>query len=61
MVLAAFSYRYDAHLVPGLLENLAQAVHGYVAWNDTGAEAKLTPKTERRTLLLNEAKRLGAS
>lgn len=60
MVLAAFSYRYDAHLVPGLLENLAQAVHGYVAWNDTGAEAELTPETVRRTLLLDEAKRLGA-
>lgn len=60
MVLAAFSYRYDAHLVPGLLENLAQAVHGHVAWNDTGAEAALTPEITRRALLLDEAKRLGA-
>lgn len=60
MVLAAFSYRYDAHLVPGLLQNLAASVHGHVAWNDTGAEAALTPETERRQRILAEARRLGA-
>lgn len=60
MVLAAFSYRYDAHLVPGLLQNLAPAVHGHVAWNDTAAAAALTPETDRRQRLLDEARRLGA-
>lgn len=60
MVLAAFSYRYDAHLVPGLLENIAPSVHGYVAWDDRAADLALTPETTRRSLLLAEAKRLGA-
>lgn len=60
MVLAVFSYRYDAHLVPGLLANIAPAIHGYVAWDDTAADIALTPETTRRSLLLAEAKRLGA-
>lgn len=61
MVLAAFSYRYDAHLVPALLQNIGPAVHGYVAWNDQSADAALTSEPARRTLLLQEARRLGAS
>ena len=60
MVLAAFSYRYDVHLVPGLLENITPSIHGYVAWDDTAADLALTPETTRRSLLLAEAKRLGA-
>lgn len=61
MVLAAFSYRYDAHLVPDLLRNIDPAVHGYVSWNDQSADAALTSEPARRTLLLQEARRLGAS
>ena len=61
MVLAAFSYRYDAHLVADLLRNIAPSTHGYVAWNDQSADAALTSETTRRTLLLEEALRLGAA
>jgi Glycosyl transferase family 2 len=60
MVLAAFSYRYDAHLVPDLLSNLAPSVHGYVAWNDQSADVALTSEPARRTHILQEARRLGA-
>lgn len=60
VVLATFSYRYDAHLVPDLLRNLAPSVHGYVAWNDQSADQALTSEPNRRTLLLQEAGRLGA-
>lgn len=59
-VLAVFSYRYDAHLVPGLIANLGPFVHGYVAWDDRAAGPALSPEPERRGRLLAEALRLGA-
>ncbi|MBW6507883.1 MAG: hypothetical protein K0B00_14230 [Rhodobacteraceae bacterium] len=60
LVLAVFSYRHDAHLVPGLLDNNRACVHGHVAWDDRGADAGLSPEPERRNRLLAEARRLGA-
>lgn len=60
MVLAAFSYRYDAHLVPDLLENVRPGVHGYVAWDDRSAEAALSDEPTRRARLFQAARDLGA-
>ena len=59
-VLAVFSYRYDAHLVPGLLANIRPSVHGYVAWDDRNAGVALSDEPMRRNALLAEARRLGA-
>jgi tetratricopeptide (TPR) repeat protein len=60
MVLAAFSYRYDAHLVPGLIENIRPGVHGFVAWDDRSATAALSDEPTRRALLFRTARELGA-
>lgn len=61
LVLAAFSFRYDAHLVPDLLENLRPAIHGFVAWDDRQAEAALSDEPTRRTRLLQAARAQGAT
>uniref|UniRef100_UPI00286CDD0E glycosyltransferase family A protein n=1 Tax=Tabrizicola sp. TaxID=2005166 RepID=UPI00286CDD0E len=60
LVLAVFSYRYDAHLVPDLLENIKPSVHGFVAWDDRAAGSALSDEPARRNALLAEARRLGA-
>ena len=54
-VVAVFSYRYDAHLVPGLLENIAPFVHAWVAWDDCGADTAMSDEPTRRNLLLQQA------
>lgn len=59
-VLAAFSYRYDAHLVPDFLENIRPGVHGYVAWDDRSAAAALSDEPTRRAALFDAARALGA-
>ncbi len=61
MVLAVFSYRYDAHLVPDLIENIRPSVHGFVAWDDRGAAAALSDEPTRRARLVDSARALGAS
>ncbi|MCU0826787.1 MAG: glycosyltransferase [Tabrizicola sp.] len=61
LVLALFSYRYDAHLVPDLLENLRPGIHGYVAWDDRSADAALTDEPTRRNRLITASRELGAS
>lgn len=61
LILAAFSYRYDAHLVPDLLENLRGAVHGFVAWDDRSADTALSDEPTRRGRLLSAARDLGAT
>jgi tetratricopeptide (TPR) repeat protein len=60
MVLAVFSYRYDAHLVPDLIENIRPGVHGFVAWDDRSAEAALSDEPTRRARLFQAARELGA-
>lgn len=60
MVLAAFSYRYDAHLVPDLLENIRSGIHGFVAWDDRAADVALSNEPHRRQELLAAARALGA-
>jgi len=59
-VLAAFSYRYDAHLVPDLIRNIRPAIHGFVAWDDRSAEAALSDEPARRRRLLAAAREKGA-
>lgn len=61
MVLAAFSFRYDAHLVPDLLDNLRPAIHGFVAWDDRAADVALSDEPARRGRLLQAARDLGAT
>lgn len=60
VVIAVFSYRYDAHLVPDLIENIRPFVHGYVAWDDRAATDELTSEPERRNRLLAQARQMGA-
>jgi glycosyltransferase involved in cell wall biosynthesis/Tfp pilus assembly protein PilF len=59
-VIAVFSYRYDAHLVPALIENISPFVHGYVAWDDRGGQPALTSEPERRNRLNATAVAMGA-
>ncbi len=60
LVLALFSFRYDAHLVPGLVANLTPIVHGHIAWDDRAADAAMSSEPARRNALLAEAHRQGA-
>lgn len=57
LVLALFSFRYDAHLVPGLVANLRPIVHGHIAWDDRAASGTLSSEPARRNALLAEAQR----
>ena len=59
IVLAVFSYRYDAELVPDLLANIAPAVDGWVAFNDRDATDVFSSEPRRRRLLIERAKRTG--
>ena len=60
MVLAAFSFRHDAHLVPDLIENIRPGVHGIVTWDDRGSAEALSDEMARRQSLLAAARGLGA-
>lgn len=59
-VLAVFSFRYDAHLVPAMLENIAPFVDGWVSFDDRGSTELFSDEPGRRFALLGEAMRLGA-
>lgn len=59
-VIAIFSYRYDADLVPDMLANLAPFIHGWVGWDDRGADAVMSHEPERRNRLLAAARDMGA-
>jgi hypothetical protein len=60
-VLAVFSYRYDAALVPDLLSNIEPIVDGWVAFDDRSATDLFSSEPKRRRLLIERAKELGAS
>ena len=60
MIVALFSYRYDAALVPALLENLCPLVHAWISWDDRQATASLSAEPDRRDMLLAAARRIGA-
>jgi hypothetical protein len=59
-LLAVFSFRYDAHLVPDLLHNLAPVVDGWIAFDDRGATEAFSSEPKRRTALLTLARKRGA-
>lgn len=59
-VIAVFSYRYEASLVPGMLENIAPSIHGWVGWDDRGASQVFSSEPERRNKLLDTARRMDA-
>src|SRR3990170_2728000 len=47
-VIAIFSFRYDAPLVPHLIENLRPIVDGYIAYDDRGASEPYTDERRER-------------
>ncbi len=59
-VIAIFSFRYDADLVPDLIENLRPIVDGYVAYDDRGASKAYTDERARKAVLRKEAREMGA-
>lgn len=59
-IVAVFSYRYDAHLVPALLQNIHPLCDGWVSWDDRRASAVFTGDTERRHALFDAAHTAGA-
>lgn len=59
-VVAVFSYRYDAHLVPALLANVSPFVDGWISYDDRNAEGMFTHEVHRRLALLESARAAGA-
>ncbi len=59
-VIAIFSYRYDAHLVPALIENISPFVHGYASFDDRLGAGMLTSEPDRRNALNRAAADMGA-
>ena len=59
-VIAVFSFRYDADLVDGLIENISPFVHGYAALDDRGSVEYLTNESERQMALYKAAEDMGA-
>jgi len=60
-VVAVFSFRYDAHLVPALIDNIAPMVDGWICYDDRDAAAVFSDEVRRRFLLLSAAREAGAS
>lgn len=60
-VLAVFSYRYDAHLVPELLDNVAPLCDGWVAFDDRAGSGLFSDESRRRRALLLAARDAGAA
>lgn len=59
-VAAAYSFRYDAHLVPAMEQNIAPAVHVFLSCDDRGSDGVLTSEPARRVALLQAAQKAGA-
>lgn len=59
-VVAVFSFRYDAHLVPDLLANLRPMVDGWISWDDRNAPTAFSGDTTRRHALIEAAHAAGA-
>lgn len=59
-ILAVFSFRYDAHLVPDLIANLQPLTDGWVVYDDTSATDLFSNEVERRVELLKAAREAGA-
>lgn len=59
-VLAIFSFRYDAHLVPDLLTNIRPMVDGWISFDDRAATEEFSDEPRRRRALLAAARDAGA-
>lgn len=59
-MLAVFSFRYDAHLVPALLSNIEPLVDGWISYDDRHHEALISNEVHRRIQLLSAAREAGA-
>jgi hypothetical protein len=59
-IIAVFSYRYDAHLVPDLIANLDPIVDGWIAYDDRQATDSFSSEPQRRRALLAAAHDAGA-
>ena len=59
-MLAVFSFRYDAHLVPALLENIRPMVDGWVSWDDRRSSSLVSNDRDLRFRLLDAAHEAGA-
>ena len=55
-VVAIFSFRYDAHLVPDLIENLRPIVDGFIAYDDRDSTTPYTDERQRKATLLQAAR-----
>jgi hypothetical protein len=60
-LLAVFSYRYDAHLVPAMLANIEPLVDGWIAYDDRASADVFSNEVARRSALLNAAVDAGAA
>ncbi|MEQ1752578.1 MAG: hypothetical protein ABL973_00430 [Micropepsaceae bacterium] len=60
VIFAVFSYRYDAHLVPGMLQNISPMVDGWVAYDDRNSRDIFSDEPHRRQLLVSAARDAGA-
>jgi len=59
-LLALYSFRYDAHLVPALQENIAPLVDGWISYDDRAATGEFSDEPARRFALLTAAHDAGA-
>ena len=59
-IVAVFSFRYDAHLVPDLIANIAPLVDGWIAYDDRASAAVFSDELQRRRALLQTAVEIGA-
>ena len=59
-VVAVYSFRYDASLVPDLVENIRPFVHAAVALDDRGADVTMSDEPPRRAALHAAARAAGA-
>lgn len=59
-VIAVFAFRYDAHLVPGLLQNIGPFVDGWISFDDRGRNEAISTDPARRHPLIEAAHAAGA-
>jgi len=59
-IVAVYSFRYDAHLVPAMLENVAPLVDGWIGYDDSAASGEFSDEPARRYALLSAARDAGA-
>jgi len=59
-IVAVFSYRHDAHLVPAMLKNIAPLVDGWISYDDRASTEVFSHEPERRLTLLQAARDTGA-